>query len=557
MIEQCDVLLAFVNKNEKQAVYDACKERYKRDPVIKPGEVLTYHDFGTIAGARVWGIQTEMGSSTPGGSAVSISSALNETKARYVILVGIAFGMDREEQRIGDILVSKQLLQYETGKIGTGEDEEDREIPRGDIVTAPERILNKFETWSAKPYWQGAAVRFGLMVSGEKLIDNVKFKGKLKEKYPEAIGGDMEAAGAYAAARHYNCDWIVVKAVCDYADGKKKWNKQKNQELAAANAAKLVFHVLENGSFGSSFFTARKKEEKREKTPPLSRSDIRELVKENIIKLLNKRKMEHFRGALGNRLNIEKNGEKEYDIHRMAEILVNKDVLAAVSTLDTAVKKCFEDLSDAGADVDQVNRTWIESVNILGWLVLLGVDDEWAEETIRYLAEKGENLHLTIPVKTGAGVEIVISRLKETKADLRIDGENKKVLGKKGIPCDRWGEIEEGWDTGDKVLMIKTALWKQLIKVAPTGNKYFTPDMDDELNETILAKRDRGEHHYISVDRSCSYHPLLEKGVYDVLIKDLPALEIFFIGSDDREVTIISEPKLNARLRVFFDNKPE
>ncbi|NIO82229.1 MAG: hypothetical protein GTN53_16725, partial [Candidatus Aminicenantes bacterium] len=205
---------------------------------------------------------------------------------------------------------------------------------------------------------------------------------------------------------------------------------------------------------------------------------------------------------------------------------------------------------------DLINVTWIESINILGWLVLLGVHDEWAENTIRYLAEKGENLDLTIPVKTEAGVEIVISRLKEAKADLRIDETTRQVKGEKGIPVDQWGNIEEGWDTGDKVLMIKTALWKQLIKVAPTGNGSFTTDMDSELNETILARQDRGEHHYIAVDRSCPYHPLLEEEVYLALIKDLPALEIFFIGSEDREVAIISEPKLHARLRVFFDNKP-
>jgi hypothetical protein len=266
--------------------------------------------------------------------------------------------------------------------------------------------------------------------------------------------------------------------------------------------------------------------------------------------------MKNFRHALKNRLNEENNETEQYESHQMAGMLVNKRVLEAVSTLNIALKKCIEDIEDIDGDVDLINRTWTESVNILGWLVLLGVDHEWAKKAVRYMAEKGEDLEISIPVKTGAGVEIVVSRLKETKAHLDIDETTRRVVGEKGIPCDRWGNIEVGWDIGDKVLMIKTALWKKLIKVDPPGSGMFTKDMDTELDETILAKNEMGEHHYIAVDRSCQYHPLLEKEVYDALIKDLPSLEIFFIESDDREVAIIGESQLHARLRVFFDNKP-
>ena len=53
MSETCDVILVFVNENEKDAVYNAFKANHTRDPMVKFGEVLTYHDFGTIGGARV------------------------------------------------------------------------------------------------------------------------------------------------------------------------------------------------------------------------------------------------------------------------------------------------------------------------------------------------------------------------------------------------------------------------------------------------------------------------------------------------------------------------
>jgi nucleoside phosphorylase len=559
MSAPCDVLLVFVNNNEKEAVYSAFKERFNRDPVIKPGKILTYHDFGIIGGARVSGLQTEMGSITPGGSVVSILDALYEKAPQYVILVGIAFGMDRQKQQLWDILVSQKVSQYEIGKIGKGKKGEDLEIQRGDTVTVPEGILGKFRALSDPPHWQGAAVHFGLMVSGEKLIDNMKFKAKLKKKYPEAIGGDMEAAGAYTAARRYKRDWIVVKAVCDYADGNKKRNKDKNQKIAARNAARLVFHVLEKGNFaGFPIISSKKKEKeenKRKKTTGMSRALIKKRIKENINKLLDKRKTERFRHALTRLFNKEKNEKKQYKNDQMAAALIDMSVLDAVLIMDQAVKYCIDAIKDADGSVDLINSTWNNSISILGWLVLLGVDDEWADIASQCLADKGGNLELSIPVETGAGAEIAVSRLNETKAHLRFDEATKQVVGEKGIPGDSWN-IEDGWHPADKVLTIKKALWKQLIKVDPPGNGEFTKNMNDELNETILIRRKKGEHHYIAVHQSCQDNPLLEPEVYKALIRDLPDLDIFLIGSTEEGAAIIGEPKLHARLREFFRNHP-
>ncbi len=252
MSRQCDVILVFVNDIEKEAVYRAFKERYPHEPRVSGGELLTYHDFGVIAGAKVLGLQIEMGSTTPGGSAAAITSALIEKAPEYVILVGIAFGMDPAKQNIGDILVSRKLAQYELRRIAESKKGGEHAVPMGDIVTVPGGILNRFRALAGSAYWQGAPVRFGLMVSGEKLINNLEFKEQLKEAYPKAIGGEMEAAGAYAAAKQYNRDWIIVKGVCDYGDGSKRANSRKSQEVAAVNAAAFVFHVLEKGEFGKS-----------------------------------------------------------------------------------------------------------------------------------------------------------------------------------------------------------------------------------------------------------------------------------------------------------------
>ena len=554
MSEKCDVILVFVNDNEKKAVCDAFKERCKRDPGVVAGEVLAYHDFGGIGGAKVLGLQIEMGSTTRGGSSAALPEAIKETKPQSVILVGIAFGMDRKKQKLGDVLVSKKLALYEMKRIGTNKKGEDVEIQRGDTAPASERILSKFRAWSSEHQWQGAPVHFGLMVSGEKLIDNAQFKKRLREKYPEAIGGEMEAAGAYVTAEFYKRDWIVVKAVCDYADGNKKRNKQKNQELAAKNAAQLVFHVLEQGNFGGFFSLTAKKEKKKEEKTPSSKAAIKKMVKENLAKLLGRKKMERFRHALNHRLNKEKKETEHYEIDQMASMLINMSVLDAVLILDLAVKDCIDAIKDADGSIVSINSAWLNSVSILGWIVLLGVDDEWASTANLCLANRGENLELVIPVITEAGAEIAYSRLKEAEARLFIDDSTKQVRGEKGIRCDGW-DIENGWHIPDKVSTIKKALWKQLIKAEPP--RLFTKDHDDELNQTLLTRHKKGEHHYIAVNQSCRDNPLLEKDVYQSLISDLPYLEIILIGIREQGVAIIGEPKLHAQLREFFRNQPE
>src|SRR5205085_4068342 len=51
----------------------------------------------------------------------------------------------------------------------------------------------------------------------------------------------------YAASYRNAIDWIVVKAICDWGDGKKNQNKRGRQQKAAKNAASFTLHVLRQG----------------------------------------------------------------------------------------------------------------------------------------------------------------------------------------------------------------------------------------------------------------------------------------------------------------------
>jgi tetratricopeptide (TPR) repeat protein len=160
-------------------------------------------------------------------------------------MVGIAFGINEQKQSIGDVLVSEGLRLYDLQRVGTDQDGNLKIVPRGDRPHASPSLINRLQV--AKASWDEskAKVRFGLILSGEKLVDNIDFRGQLLKFEPEAIGGEMEGAGLYVACQNSKVDWILVKAICDWADGQKAKDKDARQQLAAHNAATLVLHALQ------------------------------------------------------------------------------------------------------------------------------------------------------------------------------------------------------------------------------------------------------------------------------------------------------------------------
>lgn len=165
-----------------------------------------------------------------------------------VIALGIAFGINSEKQQIGEVLISESITTYELARIN-----KDGSItPRGPRPPASKYLRDWFHQLDAYLNANNSAEYakryFGSMFSGDKLIDNVDYRDQLAKIDLEAIGGEMEGTGIYHACEASKTDWIVVKAICDFADGNKGNNKDTNQKIAAENAARLVKAALEFGN---------------------------------------------------------------------------------------------------------------------------------------------------------------------------------------------------------------------------------------------------------------------------------------------------------------------
>ncbi len=241
------MVLLTVNDNETDAVLGAFCPTAPPSLCTSLGGT-TYNDLGIHGGMRVVHTICEMGSSGLGASQLRVTDAIIHWTPSAVIAIGVAFGMRPDEQSIGDVLVSKQLQDYELAKLSKS-----GIVSRADRTTASTALLSRLKMTDAAKRRTDKTwpkVRFGLLLCGQKLVDNKPFLRKLWKLYPEAIGGEMEGTGVYAAAAEH-VHWIVVKGICDWGYNKGR-GKDAKQKLAANNAARVLKAAIDQGNMFQS-----------------------------------------------------------------------------------------------------------------------------------------------------------------------------------------------------------------------------------------------------------------------------------------------------------------
>ena len=202
-----------------------------------------YYNLGLIRSSQVYLVKSGMGAKKPDASILTIKAAIDELKPDFMIMVGIAFGLKEEQvvdgkgkgsQRIGDVMVSSEIEDYGTMKVL-----ENGTIERGLKSSADPALLKRFST--AYILWEKVKVHTGLVITADVLVNRKKYKVDLQERFPDAIGGEMEGCG-FLANGNNNGHWILVKAICDFA-----YNKGDEYQVdAAMNAIEYVDFVIRN-----------------------------------------------------------------------------------------------------------------------------------------------------------------------------------------------------------------------------------------------------------------------------------------------------------------------
>lgn len=227
-------------------------------PITEDESVLTTRNEGRIYSiGRIGNFNvihtrcTSMGSVEAGSSTLTTSNALNDWACvKAVAMVGIAFGMygdedDENQQHFSDVLVSKSIYPYENQKLV-----EKQTKYRGEWHSANSSLVNAFEevakNWSfLNLNGEHCKIEVCDILSGEKLFDDKASRNQLKASFQSARGGEMEGIGLASACNDAGKPWVLVKAICDFADGNKADNKDNKQENAATSAC-VAFEAVCN-----------------------------------------------------------------------------------------------------------------------------------------------------------------------------------------------------------------------------------------------------------------------------------------------------------------------
>lgn len=205
----------------------------------------------------------EMGTQGVGSSTLTVSNALRHWSClKAVIMVGIAFGLydDNKDQHIGDVLIASEIIPYENQRLGKGNTKY-----RGKRLYANHIFLDAIKIIKAdwkeyNLYTERTKVEICPLLSGEKLVDNLEYRNKLKSEFVDARGGEMEGIGIAAAANNAGKPWLLLKGICDFGDGNKSTDKENRQACAAYLAAKVCELALNNETILSTICQGKRSE---------------------------------------------------------------------------------------------------------------------------------------------------------------------------------------------------------------------------------------------------------------------------------------------------------
>lgn len=244
------ILIVTANKNETNALLNDEYFVYKGNQRSTISHDVTLYNIGQYGYYNVVHFELNtQGSIGADAAQLSVSTAIDAFHPKAVILVGIAFGKDfsddiNKNQKIGDVLISRCVADYECGKIKDKKVQSD-----APVVESGRELFSIFKyysrTWKYQINGENVNCETGQILSGDKVVDDRNFKKILMQRYPKAIGGEMEGRGTYSACRNRGIsEWIIIKAICDWADGTKSQNKKGNQIIASKAAVSLLNYVF-------------------------------------------------------------------------------------------------------------------------------------------------------------------------------------------------------------------------------------------------------------------------------------------------------------------------
>jgi nucleoside phosphorylase len=181
--------------------------------------------------------------------------AIQRWQPRYILLVGIAGGYGKAGVQLGDVLIAKQVADYEEQNLQTNKTTIRWQVYQIDpgLVAQSQNLLD--DSWTnlikvERPRKGKTSIVHGLICTGDKVIAN-GLLGEFQQTWDRLIGVEMEAGGVARAAFQAGVSrpgFFMIRGVSDLADKNKKSRIVKKWRTYACHAAAAyTISLLKNG----------------------------------------------------------------------------------------------------------------------------------------------------------------------------------------------------------------------------------------------------------------------------------------------------------------------
>ncbi len=232
-IQECEVLLLSANSVEGRIVtWRLIQENggHELDTFIIGGHLYQFAKIASVPVVHIW--PSDMSSFTMYGSFSAVDAALDLFHPKYIFAVGVAFGIDPIQQELGDVLVSKHLVFYDTfNKVTDGITKlrpDDTYTIDANLIAQLHPLDRKFPPKDVGNFkWF-----FGSMLTGGTVLSDVEEKKRLVNAAENIgqtiIGGEMEASGIHFACqrtkKRRSIPFTIFKGICDWGAEKNGWD---------------------------------------------------------------------------------------------------------------------------------------------------------------------------------------------------------------------------------------------------------------------------------------------------------------------------------------------
>jgi nucleoside phosphorylase len=191
------------------------------------------------------------------GAASAASTLMIAWRADYLILVGITGGFANADVRPGDVVIPDQVVGYESSKLTAEGPLRRPEVyrPDFDLLTAARAVelaewATAIRTTPPEP-GQPPRIRFGTVLSGEKVIADATTADDLRQSWPKAVAIEMESYGSALAMYRHGGRFLMVKGVSDLADANKDDRWRAYAAEVAARFTRAVLRRISNTRRGN------------------------------------------------------------------------------------------------------------------------------------------------------------------------------------------------------------------------------------------------------------------------------------------------------------------